>query len=245
MRRAYLFCLLFAAQGLSQSFDVATIKASAPGGLGHAFGGLRHGTFHAENVPLRQVVAAAYGFSETRVAGPDWLDRTYFDILAKSPPDVPDSQEGLMLLSLLKERFKLEAHLEARQMDVYNLVIAKGGVKMPVYPARDRALERPNDDRNVRGFSMMRGSMSTFQFADHLARVVNRPVIDHTGLTARYSIFLSFAPISPQPSDKLQDFGPPDIFIALQKQLGLKLEKSKDKLDVAVIDHIEPAPTEN
>jgi uncharacterized protein (TIGR03435 family) len=133
---AYPFCLLLAVlnslsvNGQSPSFEVASIKASAPGEPGSAFGGIHHGTFRASNVPLRQVLAAAYGMSETRVIGPDWLDKTRFDILAKSPPGIPDSQLKPMLQSLLKERFKLTAHLETREMAVYHLVLAKGGVKM-------------------------------------------------------------------------------------------------------------------
>ncbi len=248
---AYLFFLILSilnsvrVSGQSLSFEVAAIKASAPGELGSAFDGIRHGTFRVSNVPLRRVLAAAYGMSETRVFGPDWLDKTRFDILAKSPPGVPDSQLKTMLQSLLKERFKLAAHLETREMPVYHLVIAKGGVKMPVYPARDWAPARPGDDRNIRGFPMMRAATTTFQFVDMIARVVNRPVIDRTGLIDIYSIFLSYASMSPQASDKVQDFGPPDIFVALQEQLGLKLESSKGRLDVAVIDHIESVPTEN
>jgi hypothetical protein len=117
--------------------------------------------------------------------------------------------------------------------------------KAMLHAALDWAPAHPNDDRNIRGFPMMRATATASQFAGMLARAVNRPVINRTGLTDIYSIFLSYAPMSPQASDKVQDFGPPDIFIALQEQLGLKLESGKGKLDVAVIDHIEPVPTEN
>jgi uncharacterized protein (TIGR03435 family) len=227
------------------SFEVASVKPSPPGGLGSAFGGLHRGTFSATNVPLRMVLAAAYGLSEPRVVGPDWLDKNRFDIAAKSPKGVPDSEVKPMLQALLKERFKLVLHLETREMSVYNLVVAKGGVKMPVYPARDWAPVRPKDDRNIRGFPMLRAALPASQFADMLARIVNRPVLDKTGLTARYSIFLSYASITPQADDKVQEFGPPDIFLAIQEQLGLKLERGKDHLEVVVIDHIEPMPSEN
>lgn len=231
--------------GQSPAFEVASIKGSAPGGLGSAFGGLHHGTFHATNVPLRQVIAAAYGFSETRVIGPEWLDKSRFDIVAKAPAGIPDTQVKPMLQALLTERFRFSAHLELRDMPVYKMAIAKGGVKMPVFPARDRAPEHPNDDRNIRGFPMMRGALRVAEFADMIARVVNRPVIDETGLVDRYSIFLSYAPITPTTSDKVQDFGPPDIFIALQEQLGLKLESGRAKLEVVVVDRVERDPTEN
>ena len=226
------------------SFDVASIKLSSPGGLGAAFGGLHHGTFTAENVDLRQVLAAAYGMSKSRVTGPDWLDKDRFDIIAKSPPGVPDSQLKPMLQALLKNRFKLAVHLETREMPVYYLSVAKDGVKMPVYPAHDQGPIHPVDDPNVRGFPMLRGTFTTAELADTMARIVSRPVIDRTGLTKRYNLFLSYAPLSPQ-SGQIPEFGPPDFFTAVQKQLGLKLQSGKDSVEVVVVDHIEQIPTEN
>src|SRR5258708_9650989 len=136
--------------------------------------------------------------SQPRVTGPDWLDKYRFDIVAKSPPSVPDSQLRPMLQALLKDRFKLTANLEMREMPVYYLSVAKDGVKMPVYPAHDQGPAHPVDDPNVRGFPMLRGTFTTAQLADTMARIVNRPVIDRTGLTERYDLFLSYAPLSPQ-----------------------------------------------
>jgi uncharacterized protein (TIGR03435 family) len=226
------------------SFDVASIKPSQPGTLGSAFGGLHHGTFSATNVDLRMVLAAAYGMSEPRVLGPDWLDRDHFDIIAKSPAGVPDTQVKPMLQTLLKDRFKLTAHLETREVSVYYLGIAKDGVKMPVYPARDQGPDRPGLDPNFRGFPMVRGTFTASKLADTMARIVNRPVVDRTGLTERYSLFLSYAPLTPQTAEP-PDFGPPDFFTAIQKQLGLKLQPGKESVEVVVIDRIERAPTEN
>ncbi len=69
-------------------------------------------------------------------------------------------------------------------------------------------------------------------------------MIDGTGLTERYNIFLSYAPISPQ-GGEATEFGPPDFFTAVQKQLGLKLQPGKESVEVVVVDHIEQMPTEN
>lgn len=233
-----------AADAAESSFEVASIKPSSPGGLGSAFGGLHHGTFTATNVSLKQVLATAYGMSQPQVTGPDWLDKYRFDIVAKSPPGVPDSQMRPMLQALLKDRFKLTAHLETREMPVYYLSVAKDGVKMPVYPAHDQRPEHPVDDPSVRGFPMLRGTFTTVQLADTMARIVNRPVIDRTGLKERYDLFLSYAPLSPQ-GGEIPEFAPPDFFTAVQKQLGLKLQSGKDSVKVVVVDHIEKMPTEN
>jgi uncharacterized protein (TIGR03435 family) len=119
-----------------------------------------------------------------RVIGPDWLDKNRFDILAKSPHGVPDSELKPMLQTLLQDRFKLTSHRETIEMPVYYLRVARGGVKMPVYPARDPGPDRPADDPSVRGFPMMRGTFTASTLADVMARVVNRPGLDRTGLTS-------------------------------------------------------------
>jgi uncharacterized protein (TIGR03435 family) len=248
-RRALAFALSLATAGSSAadaaqlSFDVASVKPSPPGRLGRPFPGLQHGTFAAISVNLRQLLAAAYGVSEPRIIGPAWLDKDQFDILAKSPPGVPDSQMKPMLQALLKDRFELADHLETRKMRVYYLDVASTGVKMPVYPAHDHGPERPHDDPGVRGFPMLRGTFTSSRLAEAIARIVNRPVIDRTGLMERYSIFLSYAPLSPE-SGQVPDLAPPDLFTAVQKQLGLKLLPGKDSVKVVVVDHVE-RPTEN
>jgi uncharacterized protein (TIGR03435 family) len=229
----------------SPAFEVASIKPDTDPPNMVIVPGLRHGTLHGEKITLRVLLAIAYGMTEPRVFGPDWLDKNRFDIVAKSPPGVPDSEMRPMLLALLKERFQLTAHLEAREMAVYYLVVAKSGVKMPVYPAQDGAGLHPGNDPDIRGFPMMRGVLTTSQLSDRIASLVSRPVIDKTGLTERYSLFLSCAPLSPRAGDRVPEFGPPDLFAALQKQLGLKLEAGKDNVKVVVVDHIEQMPTEN
>jgi uncharacterized protein (TIGR03435 family) len=228
------------------AFEVASIRLNTDSGPMMIIGpGLHKGTLHGGKVTLRSLVALAYGMTEPRVIGPDWLDKNRFDIVAKSPEGVPDSEVKPMVQTLLKDRFKLEAHLETRDMPVYYLTVAKGGVKMPLYPAPDGAPDHPGDDPNVRGFPMMRGALPMSQLAEGMSHVVNRPVIDKTGLTERYSFFLSYAPLSPQTTGNIPEFGPPDFFTAVQKQLGLKLEPAKESIDVVVVDHMEQLPTEN
>jgi uncharacterized protein (TIGR03435 family) len=64
---------------------------------------------------------------------------------------------------------------------------------------------------------MMRGTADTSQLAQMMSGVLDRPVIDHTGLTKRYNFFLSFAPLSPQADGYSPEFGPPDIFRAVKE----------------------------
>jgi len=223
----------------SPAFEVATIKPN-PGPLRISLvPRIKNGRFLATNMTPKRLLADAFGVADSRIIGPEWLDKDYYDILAKSPESVPDGEMKAMLQALILERFKIAFHREPRTLDAYHLVVAKGGVKMPAYPAR----ERPQPDPKVR-YSVV-GVMTLTEFAGFMARVVGRPVIDKTELTGRYEFLLAFAPLSPQPADTIAEFGPPDIFTAVQEQLGLKLVAGKDDLDVIVIDKIARTPTEN
>ena len=78
-------------------------------------------------------------------------------------------------------------------------------------------------------------------FAHILASPANKPVVDKTGLTGSYDITLKYAP----PNDPNANSDLPDIFTAIQEQLGLKLLPAKVPVDYLVIDHVDRTPTEN
>jgi uncharacterized protein (TIGR03435 family) len=89
-----------------------------------------------------------------------------------------------------------------------------------------------------------------------LLGILDRPVINRTGITGRFDIHVDFSregtkmaamPLmqpSDGPSSDSDATGPPSIFTALQEQLGLKLEPAKGPIEVLVIDHVE-RPSQN
>jgi uncharacterized protein (TIGR03435 family) len=88
---------------------------------------------------------------------------------------------------------------------------------------------------------------SMADLAGILSNQLERPVTDATGLKGRYKFTLSWmaaVPASPSPSTPSPDAGP-DIFAAVQQQLGLKLEASKGPVDLLIIDHFDRDPVEN
>jgi uncharacterized protein (TIGR03435 family) len=89
-------------------------------------------------VPLKQVIGNAYGLSDPLIAGPDWLDKAYFDIAGKAPEGVPDTEIKPMLQSLLQERFHLAIHQETRYTSAYDLVIANRAQAQALARARKR-----------------------------------------------------------------------------------------------------------
>lgn len=236
-----IIAALLAAQDVPElKFEVAAIERNVSNlPLRHA-PELHHGALSATNSSLREILQQAYGLEPQRVIGPAWMDSQRFDIQAKAPEGVADNQMRPMLRTLLKERFGLVAHKEAREMGLYALVVARGGPKMAVYPAS----ERPLKGIATSGFPMIRGTMTTAQLATALSNLVERPVMDKTGLHEKYNLVLSFLRPASQVST-VPDAAPPEIFKAIEEQLGLELVATKGKVDVVVVDRLNKNPTEN
>ena len=224
----------------SPSFEVATIKVndSGPGGLG--FPGVRNGILSARNVSLKMMLQSAYDLSELRVVGPDWLNSARFDLAGKAPPGVPDTDLMPMLQALLKDRFHVEVHREMKEMPVYEMVVAGGGVKMlPFDP------ERKFSGINPHGNMIFAPSATMPDLATRMTGFAGRPIIDRTGLQGRYAVVLIFMRPDATAAETSAPDAPPDFFTAVQQQLGLKLEPKKEPVEVLVVDHADRLPTDN
>jgi uncharacterized protein (TIGR03435 family) len=125
------------------SFDVISIKPSAPLGNGPVSigGGAQGDRFTMNNATLRMLLQRAYqppgnavlGGQLQIIGGPGWMESERYDVQAKadcSGGTLPRAQLQLMLQSLLEDRFKLKAHLETRELPVYELVVGKDGPKI-------------------------------------------------------------------------------------------------------------------
>jgi len=255
------------------AFEVASIKPSPPpdgqgmrlshrGGPGTPDPGM----WSTENWNLSNLVTYAYGIERYQYSGPSWMDEARFDVQAKVPPGATREDLKLMVQALLDERFKLQVHREKKEMPIYELTLAKGGPKLkPAVeePPKDAAPPPPPPGRLKlaadgypdlgKAFTMAwmngrarwqdpKGTMAGF--ASMLAGQLSRPVFDATGLTGKYEMSLHWAAESRSSSPEEPDPGP-TIFVALQEQLGLKLEAKKGMVEVLVVDKAEKVPTEN
>ena len=162
----------------------------------------------------------------------------------------------LMFQSLLVDRFKLQVRRETKELPVYALVVAKGGPKFSSSApsgstaiARNSTLPPPKRPPCPSGMFCAQDYLTMGRVADWLSesRGVDRPVIDQTGLDGDYYIKIQWVPEQHHAeagSDAPLGPSGPDIFTALQQQLGLKLKPTKGPVEFLVIDHIE-RPSEN
>jgi uncharacterized protein (TIGR03435 family) len=204
------------------------------------------GSWIIENVSLKRLIGMAYGVADGRdylLKGPDWLDTENFDIAAKFPPQTSDEQVLIMLQRLLDERFKLKLHREPHEFSVYALVVDKRGAKL-----RPVAHPGPSYRFSARGGHAVGMSVSMAQFADRLSREtvqIGRQVVDFTGLEGKFDLTLDWNPEGDRPENPGAASDRPSIFVALQQQLGLRLEPRKVSLDVTVVDAAVKVPLEN
>jgi uncharacterized protein (TIGR03435 family) len=258
-------------------YDVVSVKPSDPANTGKPGSGTQSSpdSFTAKSMALVFLVDAAYGIRnpEQLVGAPGWTSNERFDLDAKMESSVMEALQKLsredrtlarqqMLQTVLADRFKLVTHRETRELQIYNLVIAKSGVKMKEAKPGDNY---PNgfhlpDGRGGGAGSMLfqagpSGVMMTCQgvglaqFISTISREVGRMVVDKTGLTGNYDFIFQYTPETYHAPATLgegggsmllpPDFGAISIFTAVQEQLGLKLESVKAPIEVVVIDHIE------
>jgi uncharacterized protein (TIGR03435 family) len=225
------------------AFDVASVKPSPPAtgdSININLGTSSHGVVTLTNTTLSECLRYAYDLvGEDQISGPEWMrDRSLrVDIVAQAPPDTANDQLLLMLQRLLAERFRLTLHREPRPVAHLELSIAKNGPKL----AEAKEGAPPFAQSYGRGL-LARRHLTTHTLAVLLSRQLRQIVIDKTGLTGFYDIQIEWTPDG-APPDTVADH--PDIFAALQQQLGLKLEAKKTPIDIVVVDHAEKAPVGN
>jgi uncharacterized protein (TIGR03435 family) len=210
------------------AFEVASIKPSAPydptvGQFVRSTGGPGTddpGLFTCENCSLISLISIAYDMPIYRITAPDWLQTTQFVVSAKVPAGATKEQFRLMMQNMLAERFKLGTHRQQKEMQIYEMVVAKGGPKLkrsaeeaPVKedapepdkkpaPAEEPKLGKDGFPTLPAGYTqaMMNGRARIMYlrqtmdwFATMMSYQVHQPVADATGLTGKYDFALFWA----------------------------------------------------
>jgi bla regulator protein BlaR1 len=205
------------------------------------------------------------------MGGPGWIRSELYDINAKAEGSPNEGMmQGPMLQALLEDRFQLKIHRETREVPVYALTVVQGGSRLKPFldgsctpmpftvskpiPAPGQQYCKVKLSTSKPAVSAVDAQGSTLAaFSQLLTLVLDRPVIDKTGITGKYDIHLEFAPdaATPRflpggelgiPAGAVADTGVAPISTAIQ-QLGLKLEPTTGPREFLVIDHVE-RPTE-
>src|SRR6185436_17238940 len=263
------------AQTPGPTFEVASIKPSQAARL-QGFAITPGGQFTAQGANVADLIGIAYGMRVPLrrfqiTGGPGWIDSDRFDIQAKSTVVSPTPEQvGLLIRSLLVERFKLAAREETRDAAIYELKLARSdgqlGPKMtrsslPFTCFQAGAPPPPPEQMaqcvyNV-GYGVLKARgvpVQTLAFSIPNFYGIGRQVVDRTGLTGGYDMDMEWAPMTqfiqpgnlappPDAADRPVNNGP-SIFIALREQLGLTLEPSRGPVPMIVIDRVEK-PSEN
>ncbi|HXR97295.1 MAG TPA: TIGR03435 family protein [Terriglobales bacterium] len=262
----------FALTALGQSappakFDAVSIKPAAPQPAGRIMIGLHTdpGRLTITNMSLRDMIQAAYTLKPYQLVGPDWMNDQRFDVSAETTAPLTREQMLKLLQPYLEQQFKLVTHRDTKIVPIYALV--DDGAKAK--------LKAPAEGGPPNGAFMMRMSPQGMHFqgasdmdglANILSRQEDRPVINQTGITGVYQIELDFAPTgngmimrgpkgADLPPDGMRadrggdspDAAPPapNLFTAVQEQLGLKLEAKKGPVEIMVIDSASKSPIGN
>jgi uncharacterized protein (TIGR03435 family) len=243
-------------------FEVASVRPSKPGETQVTVSWT--GGVTMINVPLRAIVQFAYGINTpSRIVGhPDWTNVERFDIQAKPPEGLTGvEQMRPMLQMLLADRFKMVARSEKREVQSYALIKAKpdgplgprlkpstakctgGGVLTPAPASASNPDAVPCGVRPGGAGRVLLVGVPMAQLAPLISLVVQRPVVDRTGITGIFDIEMTFSP-GAAPGGDLANPDAPSIFTALEEQLGLKLDAQREMVDVLVIEKID-RPSEN
>jgi uncharacterized protein (TIGR03435 family) len=219
-------------------WEVSTVRPADPDSHSDGFH-LNGRNIFIENQSVETMLLVAFGVHRKQLASvPDWVSTARWDV--KGVPDVAGEPsmkqfEG-MVQKVLAERFGLKFHWEKRDLSVYGVTVAKGGMKLA------KSVGDPNGPPDMTGNGGVGQRMIRFtntsmdDFAISMEFEMDKPVVNQTGLSGRYDFILNWATNETATSDPN---APPGVFTAIQEQLGLKLAPVKAQADVIVIDHVE------
>ncbi len=243
------------------SFEVATIKPNNTGATSMQGLVIRGRKFMTRASSLGDLISFAYEVQVKQIVNaPDWLDRDRYDIEAVPEQEgVPNPEQiRIMIRKLIADRFGLKFHHDKRDMSAYVLTVSKDGNKLKPTQIQGNLPQigiRPGTGGIT--LNMINATIGDFTGFMQIL-VLDRPVVDKTGIQGRFDYQCTFTPDDSQfgghppslPQDKNANAtdtataAAPSLYDALPQELGLKLSAEKTAVDVIAIDHVEK-PTAN
>jgi uncharacterized protein (TIGR03435 family) len=244
--------------------EVATVKLNTSG-VGRGMS-MNPGRFTIRNSSVRTLLLYAYKVQAYAISdGPGWIDSDHYDIEAKVEGQLTGAAALNLVRTILEDRFHLKVHRETKDGPVYFLTVATNGPKLKpatcavIDPAYKPAPPAPGESRpdrcgtnrsrtngtsrtlDILGVKIDEPDMAIATFPGltfYFASILERRVIDKTGLTGRFDINLEYTPASTEIASPAESAAP-SLFAAVQEQIGLKLESGKGPVELLVVDHLE------
>ena len=204
-------------------FEVASVRPHPENGDTRVGIEDSEGFVRISNLPIRNVIAIAYGVMPENVAGPSWLERRRFDIAATPPTGYTRAQLPDALRSLLADRFELVARRDTRDGRGFALRLQPGGHRLEESTG-------PRTFLTGRTGLIAGNGRPIADLVPLLSQNVSAPVVDETSLKGAYDLKLEW-------SEELS------IFTALREQLGLRLEPITTPVETIVVTSIRETPT--
>ena len=237
------------------TFEVASVKPNQTLSTSTSINWAGGGTLNCTNVTLRGLIEFAYNVQDYQLLNaPSWVGAEHFDIMAKPDPEAAKAEPignkyseaaatrmRMRTRALLAERFGLALHTETKEGSIFALVQAKGGAKLKPTETENGPQISWNDK------SVKCKKVTMLRFAEVvLANRMGRKVMDKTGLNGEFDFEMSFVPDPAPPKEgaPINDLIGPTFSVALQEQLGLRIESAKGPEDYLVIEKID-RPTAN
>jgi uncharacterized protein (TIGR03435 family) len=258
---ALVFAAAWAQSTSSPTFEVADVRATP--GVTNLFSRtiFRGGRYEIHNASMVDLIRMAYAIEDPLnkgdkiVGGPNWVDFDRFDVIAKAAPSTPQDSMRKMMQALLADRFKLVVHNDTKSLPGYALAMGKSKHKLKeaASTAQPGSCQRqpPAPPTVVNGqisfppnsVSCHKMTMEAFaaQIRGMDPNYFRNAVVDSTGLKGVWDFDLKWSAYGSLAS------GPDamNIFEAIDKQLGLKLEQQDIPNQVLVIDQVNRKPTDN
>jgi uncharacterized protein (TIGR03435 family) len=189
------------------AFEVASIRPSpeGPPAAGAAGVHITKEQVHFAYLSLRDYLSIAYSVPIQRISAPDWINSARFDVGATFPGGATPEQFPQMIQSLLRDRFKLQAHIESKESPVFTLEVANSGLKLTRVPD-DAPSDAPisvTSSGGADGVTADLGQGASLVFnnkqfearkvtmkilVELLSRFMDRPILDLTKLDGRYNV---------------------------------------------------------
>jgi uncharacterized protein (TIGR03435 family) len=198
------------------SFEVASIRptpnSDAPPAPGAAGVHITKEQVHFAYLSLRDYLSIAFEVPIQRISAPEWINSARFDISANFPGGATPEQFPKMMQSLLRDRFKLQSHMESRESPVFTLEVSRNGLKIVAVPfdaPKDAPFEVTSSGGTDGVFADLgQGASLAFDnkhfeirkvtmriLVETLSRFMDRPILNQTklGEEDRYDVTFAIA----------------------------------------------------